>query len=115
MAAAVAPLVGLGPVGWLAGGLAAAGIIMWAKKNKNNNIPHLHDNGNKGNPNNRGPNGPKHPFYNHRILCKSKKDAFDRALRDGHGNKPIFDGDHFHLGKMRGGKFYKFGNAHYHW
>lgn len=115
MAAVAAPLVGLGPGGWVAAGIITAGILLFAKKNKNNNIPHLHDNHNKGNPNNKGPNGPKDPFYYHNVWCKSKKDAYERALRDGYGNKPIFDGDHFHLSKMRGGKLFKFGNAHYRW
>lgn len=115
MAAVAAPLVGLGPWGWVAAGIITAGILLFAKKNKNNNIPHLHDNHNKGNPNNKGPNGPKDPFYYHNVWCKSKKDAYERALRDGYGNKPIFDGDHFHLSKMRGGKLFKFGNAHYRW
>jgi hypothetical protein len=99
----------------VAAGIITAGILLFAKKNKNNNIPHLHDNHNKGNPNNKGPNGPKDPFYYHNVWCKSKKDAYERALRDGYGNKPIFDGDHFHLSKMRGGKLFKFGNAHYRW
>ena len=115
MAAAAAPLFSLGPAGWIIGGLATAGILLMAKKNKNKNIPHLPDNHNKGNPNNRGPNGPIHPFYYHTVYCKSKKDAFNRALKDGFGSKPIFDGDHFHLSKMRGGKLFKFGNVHYKW
>ena len=115
MAAAAAPLLTLGPGGWIAAGVITAGVILFAKKNNNQNIPHLHDNQNKGNPNNKGPNGPKHPFHYHTVWCKSKKDAFERALRDGHGNRPIFDGDHFHLGRMRGGQFFKFGIVHYKW
>ena len=115
MAAVAAPLVGLGPGGWVAAGIITVGILLFAKKNKNHNIPRLHDNHNKGNPNNKGPNGPKDPFYYHIVWCNSKKDAYERALRDGFGNKPIFDGDHFHLSKMRGGKLFKFGNAHYRW
>ena len=114
MAAVAAPLLGLGPGGWIAAGIITAGIILLAKKNQDQNIPPLHDNHNKGNPNNRGPNGPIHPYYYHIIMCKSRKDAFERALRDGFGNKPLFDRDHFHLTKIRG-RLFKFGNAHYKW
>ena len=116
MAAAAAPLISLGPGGWIAAGVITAGVLLMAKKNKNKNHPPLHDNGNKGNPNNKGPNGDQvFPFYYHKVKCKSKKDAFERALKDGFGNKPIPDGNHFHLSKMRGGKVFKFGNANYEW
>ena len=73
MAAVAAPLLGLGPGGWIAAGIITAGIILLAKKNQDQNIPPLHDNHNKGNPNNRGPNGPIHPYYYHTIMCKSRK------------------------------------------
>ena len=118
MAAAVAaPVLGMGPAGWIIGGGILLGGILFAKKNHDDhNIGHIHDNHNQGNPNNRGPNGdPQFPYYYHDVKCKSKKDAFERALRDGHGNRPIFDGDHFHQSIMRGGIRYKFGNAHYRW
>ena len=118
MASAIAaPAISLGPVGWAIGGAILLGGIFLAKKhNDDHNLPHLHDNHNHGNPNNRGPNGdPIHPYYYHMIMAKSKKDAFNRALRDGFGAKPLLDGNHFHLTKFRGGVKHKFGNCHYFW
>ena len=115
-AAAATPLVSMGPVGWAIGGGILLGTIFLAKKHHDdNNRGTIHDNHNKGNPNNRGPNGPEHPFYYHNVWGKSKKDAYERALRDGHGVRPIPDGNHFHRGIMRGGNIFKFGNAHYRW
>ena len=116
MAAAAAPLVSMGPLGWAIGGGILLGTLLLAKKNHDDgNRKTIHDNHNKGNPNNRGPNGPEFPYYYHNIKAKSKKDAYERALRDGHGVTPIPDDDHFHRGIMRGGKIFKFGNAHYRW
>ena len=71
-------------------------VLCQQKKVKKKNDPHQHDNHNKANPNKKGPNGPQYPYYYHTISSKSKKDAFERSLRDGHWNKSIFDGDHFH-------------------
>ena len=114
--AAAAPLFGAGPVGWIAGGAVILGTILFAKKHHDDhNLPPLHDNRNHGNPNNKGPNGPKNPFYEHFILAKSRKDALERARRAGFGNRPIDHGDHFHVRKVRQMIDHKFGNAHYKW
>ena len=116
MAAAAAPVFSMGPVGWAIGGGLLLGAVLFSKKHHDDhNVGKIHDNHNKGNPNNRGPNGPENQFYYHTIFAKSRKDAFDRALRDGHGNRPLFHGDHFHRTIMRGGNLFKFGNAHYKW
>ena len=117
MTAAAAPLFGAGPIGWIAGGAIVLGGLLLAKKHHDDhNLPPLHDNRNHGNPNNRGPNGdPEHPFYEHFILAKSRKDALERARRAGFGNRPIDHGDHFHARKIRQMIEYKFGNAHFKW
>ena len=114
------PFIGLGPAGWALGGIITIGAIVLAKnnkkKNEDRNIPHLPDNHNGGNPNNRGPNGdPEHPFFYHGIRCKSRKEAYERALKDGFGTRPVFHKGHFHPAKFRGGQRFKFGNAHYFW
>ena len=117
MAAVAAPLFWLGPIGWIAGGSFILGGILLAKKHHDDhNLPKLHDNGNHGNPNNKDPNGnPINPYYYHTIMARSRKDAMERARRAGFGTRPILDGDHFHVGKFRGGKLFKFGNTHFKW
>ena len=116
MAAIAAPAIGFGPVGWAIGGaVVVGGLLLAAANNNNNNNGSIPDNHNRGNPNNRGPNGPEHPFYYHEVRGKSRKDAFNRALNDGYGNTPIDHGDHFHASRMRGGELFKFGNTHYRW
>ena len=116
-AAVAAPLFGAGPLGWAVGGALVVGGILFAKKHHNDhNLPPLHDNHNRGNPNNKGPNGdPKDPFYIHKIFAKSRKDAFERAKKAGFGNRPINHGDHFHIRKIRGMQDYKFGSSHFYW
>ena len=80
------------------------------------NIKTLHDNHNHGNPNNKDPEGKSvDPYYYHEVHGKTKKDAWNKALNDGFGNKPIDHGDHFHQSRMRDGEAYKYGNTHYTW
>ena len=85
-------------------------------KKEDKNIKTLHDNHNKGNPNNKDPEGKKiNPYYYHEVHAKSKKDAYEKALKDSFGNKPIDHGDHFHQSRKREGNTYKYGNTHYTW
>ena len=80
------------------------------------NLKPLHDNRNHGNPHNIDKDGKKvDPYYYHEVHAKSRKDAYDRALKDGFGNKPIDHGDHFHQSRKRDGEVYKYGNTHYTW
>ena len=79
-----APLLGPGPGGWIAFGVTILVCIISTEKSKKKNDPHQHDNHNKANPNKKGSNGPQYPYYYHTISSKSKKDAFERSLRDGH-------------------------------
>ena len=82
---ATATLLGLGPGGWIAlGVIIVVGIISKEQSDKKINTPHLYDNYNKANPNKKGPNGLQPPYYYHTISSKSKKDAFERYLRDDH-------------------------------
>ena len=116
MAALAAPAFACGPPGWVVGGaaIAATGIgLLFASTNNNNG--HIPDNHNRGNPNNRGPNGPENQYYYHEVKGKSRKDAFNRAQNDSYGNTPIDHGNHFHASRMRNGEIFKFGNTHYTW
>ena len=93
---ATAPLLGLGPGGWIAFGVISFGAILLTQKSIKKNNSHSDDDHNKANPNKKRQNGPQHPFYYHTISCKSKKDDFERAIRDDHENKPIFNDAHFY-------------------
>ena len=80
------------------------------------NLESLHDNHNHGNPNNIDKEGKSvNPYYYHEVHAKSRKDAWNKALNDGFGNKPIDHGDHFHQSRKRDGEAYKYGNTHYTW
>ena len=79
------------------------------------NLEKLHDSHNHGNPHNKEDGEQVCPYYYHEILGKSKKDAWNKALNDGFGNKPIDHGDHFHQSRKRNGEAYKYGNTHYTW
>lgn len=80
------------------------------------NIKSIHDNHNHGNPHNIDTEGKsENPYYYHEVHANSRKDAWNKALNDGFGNKPIDHGDHFHQSRKRDGEAYKYGNTHYTW
>jgi hypothetical protein len=86
------------------------------KKDKDKNFPTIHDGHNKGNPHNVDSDGePDNLYYYHSVQGNSRKDAYNKALKDGFGNRPIDHGDHFHQSRIRDGKQYKYGNTHYTW
>ena len=49
-------------------------------------------------------------YRNYYIPSKNRKEAEEKARRNGGGNPPIDDGDHFH---SRNGKGEKIGRSHY--
>ena len=93
MAAALAPIqigTGFGPVGVLAGGLIAAGILLLAA-------------------NKQGGSG---DWRRHTNTAPSRKEARDRAQKAGHGHPPLGHGDHFHATDSKGRKMR---GSHYKW
>ena len=81
---------GLGPVGWVVGGIVTAGILIAAA-------------------NKRGGSG---EWRRHENVAPSRKEARDRAQRAGHGHPPIDHGDHFHAKDAKGNKI---PGSHYKW
>ena len=81
---------GFGPGGLIIGGLVTAGIILLAS-------------------NSRGGSG---EWRRHTNTAPSRKEARDRAQRNGHGHPPIDHGDHFHSSDSHGNKI---PGSHYKW